>query len=56
MPERGEDLPIHAFPQAAVFALAAEAGCMPVEVIEDSVIWPPLLCRSNSFVIRKPRS
>jgi SAM-dependent methyltransferase len=55
-PEPDEDLPIHAFPQAAVFALAAEAGCIPVEVIEDSVIWPPILCRSNSFVIRKPRS
>ena len=51
-----ETLPIHVLPQAAVFALAAQAGCCPVEVLEDSIIWPPILCRSNSFVIRKPRS
>jgi SAM-dependent methyltransferase len=52
----GEALPIHVLPQAAVFALAADAGCRPVEVLEDSIIWPPTLCRSNSFVVRKPRS
>ncbi|MCB8882562.1 class I SAM-dependent methyltransferase [Acidisoma cellulosilytica] len=51
-----ETLPIHVLPQGAVFALAAEAGCIPVEVLEDSMVWPPTLCRSNSFVIRKPRS
>ena len=52
----GEALPIHVLPQAAVFGLAAEAGCHPVEVLEDSIIWPPTLCRSNSFIFRKPRS
>ncbi|MCB8877620.1 class I SAM-dependent methyltransferase [Acidisoma silvae] len=51
-----EVFPIHVLPQAAVFALAAEAGCSLVEVLEDSIVWPPTLCRSNSFVIRKPRS
>jgi SAM-dependent methyltransferase len=51
----GETLPIHVLPQSAIFALAADAGCRPVEVVEDSIIWPPTLCRSNSFVFHKPR-
>ncbi len=53
-PDSAEDLPIHVLPQSAVFALAHEAGCVALEVLEDSVIWPPTICRSNSFVIRKP--
>jgi SAM-dependent methyltransferase len=54
--DAGETLPIHVLPQPVVFALAAEAGCVPLEVREDSAIWPPTICRSNSFVFRKPPS
>ena len=46
---------IHALPQAVVFALAAEAGCLPLEVREDGMVWPPSACVSNRFVIAKPR-
>ncbi len=52
-PDPAEDLPIHVLPQSTVFALAHDAGCVALEVLEDSVIWPPTMCRSNSFVIRK---
>jgi 2-polyprenyl-3-methyl-5-hydroxy-6-metoxy-1,4-benzoquinol methylase len=54
--DAGETLPIHVLPQPVVFALAAAAGCVPLEVREDSTIWPPTVCRSNSFVFRKPSS
>ena len=47
---------IHALPQTVVFALAAEANCVPLEVREDGLIWPPTLCLSNRFVIAKPRN
>ena len=46
---------IHALPQAVVFALALEAGCRPVEVREDGLVWPPTACLSNRFIIVKPR-
>ena len=46
---------IHALPQAVVFALALEAGCLPVEVREDGLVWPPTACLSNRFIIAKPR-
>jgi SAM-dependent methyltransferase len=52
-PDADEALPIHVLPQAAVFALAHAAGCVPLEVLEDAMIWPPPLCRSNSFLIQK---
>ncbi len=47
-------LEVHVLPQPAVFALAAAAGCVPLEVREDCAIWPPTACISNRFVFRKP--
>ena len=49
-----EAVEIHVLPQSVVFALAAEAGCVPLEVREDSLIWPPTACVSNRFVFSKP--
>lgn len=52
---RGDELlEIHVLPQPYVFALASEAGCVPLEVREDLLIWPPTRCTSNTFVFRKP--
>ena len=50
----GEMLEIHVLPQPAVFALAHEAGCIPLEVREDMLVWPPAECTSNTFVFHKP--
>ena len=47
---------IHALPQSVVFSLAAEAHCVPLEVREDGLVWPPTLCLSNRFIIAKPRN
>ena len=55
-PEELDPVEIHLLPQAAVFALAAQAGCVPLEVREDCVIWPPSACISNRFVFFKPRA
>ncbi len=49
----GEMLEVHVLPQPAVFAMAHEAGCVPLEVREDLLIWPPTRCTSNTFVFRK---
>ena len=46
---------IHVLPQAVVFALAAEARCLVLEVREDGMVWPPSACVSNRFIIAKPR-
>ncbi len=43
----------HVLPQRAVFALAAEAGCAPLEVFDDLSVAPKALWRSSMFVIRK---
>ncbi len=55
-PPGPEPMEIHVLPQAVVFALAAEAGCVAVEVREDGLVWPPTLCLSNTFVFAKPGS
>ena len=55
-PHTSEVMEIHALPQSVVFALAAEAGCVPLEVREDGLIWPPTVCISNRFVFTKGRS
>jgi 2-polyprenyl-3-methyl-5-hydroxy-6-metoxy-1,4-benzoquinol methylase len=55
-PDHPETLTVHCLPQAVVFALAAEAGCRPLEVREDGKIWPPTAVLSNRFVFVKPRS
>ena len=53
-PDGPDPIEIHALPQSAVFGLAAQAGCVPLEVREDCVIWPPTSCISNRFVFCKP--
>jgi SAM-dependent methyltransferase len=44
----------HVLPQPAVFALARDAGCEPVEIFEDLSVAPSALWRSTMFVLRKP--
>ena len=55
-PQGPSPMEIHALPQAVVFALAAEAGCVPLEVREDGLVWPPTLCLSNTFIFVKRSS
>ena len=50
----GPAMEIHVLPQSVVFALAAEAGCVALEVREDGLVWPPTLCVSNNFIFAKP--
>ena len=40
-------------PQPVIFHLAAEAGCDPIEVIEELSVAPSALWRSSLFVLRK---
>ncbi len=47
------EIEMHVLPQQAVFALAAAAGCIALEVREDSAVWPPSVCTSNTFIFRK---
>ena len=44
----------HVLPQPAVFELATEAGCAPVEVFDELSVAPSALWRSTLFVMRKP--
>lgn len=53
-PRADPGLERHVLPQAAVFALAADAGCEMLEVFEDLSVPPALLWRSSVFVLRKP--
>ena len=46
-------LEYHPLPQPVVFALADEAGCVPLEVREDGAVWPPTRWISNFFLFRK---
>ena len=55
-PDTGELMEIHVLPQAVVFALAKEAGCVPLEVREDGLIWPVTSVLSNRFIFTKPRA
>jgi SAM-dependent methyltransferase len=43
----------HVLPQSAVFALAAEADCAPLEVFDDGSVAPSVLWRSSFFVLQK---
>ena len=45
---------LHVLPQEVVFALAARAGCVPLEVWSDPTIWPPPVCTSSLFMFHKP--
>ncbi len=55
---RGLDGPgqieMHVLPQPVVFALAREAGCEPLEVLEDMSAGPSVAWNSTTFVLRKP--
>jgi len=44
----------HVLPQPAVFAIAAAAGCVPLEVFDDVSVAPSVLWRSSVFVLHKP--
>jgi SAM-dependent methyltransferase len=47
------DMEMHAVPQSAVFALAAAAGCVPIEVQPDGCAGMPYWM-SNTFLFAKP--
>jgi SAM-dependent methyltransferase len=47
------DIEMHVLPQPVVFALAREAGCEPVEVLEDMSAGPSASWSSTTFVMRK---
>ena len=44
---------VHCLPQAVVYRLAAEAGCVPLEMREDSAMGPPSHWLSNTFIFSK---
>jgi trans-aconitate methyltransferase len=46
-----DEIEMHCLPQSVIFALAAEAGCTPLEVREDDSMGYPWL--SNVFVFRR---
>jgi SAM-dependent methyltransferase len=46
------EMEMHVLPQPEVFAAIHRAGCIPLEVLEDTWTGPPF--RSNTFVVRKP--
>jgi SAM-dependent methyltransferase len=52
--ERAPDMEMHCLPQDHVFALIAEAGCVPLEVREDGAAGEPDAFISNTFVVRRP--
>lgn len=45
---------VHCLPQAVVYRLAAEAGCVPLETREDTAMGPPSHWLSNTFIFTKP--
>lgn len=48
------EMETHCLPQPVVFALAHQAGCVPLEVREDDFIATPAAWLSNTFLFRKP--
>ncbi len=54
-PYSARDIEMHCLPQEAVFRIAAEAGCLALEVREDGATGQPEQYISNSFLFRKPR-
>jgi SAM-dependent methyltransferase len=52
----GREIEMHCLPQAAVFAIAYEAGCRAIEVREDGATGHPELYISNTFLFRKGAS
>lgn len=45
---------VHCLPQAVIYQLAAEAGCLPLETREDTGMGPPSHWLSNTFIFAKP--
>jgi SAM-dependent methyltransferase len=50
---RSESIEMHVLPQRAVFDIAREAGCIPLEIREDASAGHPEAWLSNLFVFRK---
>lgn len=50
---QSDAIEVHCLPQSVVFRIAAEAGCVPLEVREDSAMGPPSQWLSNSFMFAK---
>ena len=46
---------VHCLPQSVVFEIAADCGCVPLEVREDNAMGPPSHWISNFFIFAKPR-
>lgn len=44
---------VHCLPQAVVYRLANEAGCVPLETREDAAMGPPSHWLSNTFILAK---
>jgi hypothetical protein len=53
---KGNDIEMHVLPQPVVFRLAREAGCEPLEVLEDLSAGPSSHWNSTVFVIQKTRN
>ena len=51
--EHAPDMQMHCLPQARIFELVAEEGCVVLEVREDDWAGPRNRRISNSFVIKK---
>ena len=49
--DRSEGIEMHLLPQEVVFRLAAEAGCVPVEVVQDRAVGAGWI--SQTFTLRK---
>jgi len=52
-PDRAGEIEMHVLPQPVVFLLAREAGCDPLEVLEDLSAGPSMNWNSTTFVFRK---
>ena len=48
-----DEIEMHVLPQPVVFALAQEAGCEPLEALEDLSAGPSVNWNSTTFVFRK---
>ena len=50
-----DGIEMHVLPQSAVFAIARDCGCEPLDVLEDGSAGPMQDWCSTTFVMRKPR-
>ena len=52
-PGASQGIEMHCLPQQAVFQIAAEAGCVPLEIREDNDTGHPSVFVSNTFLFGK---